>query len=247
MFLKPNKGGSKMDVTDQFQRDAMRVPTQDELTQLTETISALYESEAMIKDLEAVTKELKDRVQKIKREHIPTLMSDAGMAEFTTSTGLKVEIEDKIHASIAEKNMFSAIQWLIGNNLGHVIKRKFSLTYGMDEIEEQEKVKEVLDSNSFQYEDKPSVAPSTLKKLVRECRETGLDIPIKVFGIYEYTEAKIVKKEVSTQFASILRAEISPTEEMSASVDKLGYSSAEQLIKTEGIVEGLRKLTTTQK
>lgn len=48
--------------------------------------------------------------------------------------------------------------------------------------------------------------------------------------------------EVSTQLAGIMRAFIKPSTDMTAAIDKLGYSTAEEMIKANGLVGSLRKL-----
>lgn len=51
--------------------------------------------------------------------------------------------------------------------------------------------------------------------------------------------------EVSTQYAAILRAMLTQTEQMTQAIKTLGYETAEEMLKTEGLTGALRKLIAT--
>lgn len=51
--------------------------------------------------------------------------------------------------------------------------------------------------------------------------------------------------EVSTQYAAILRAMLNQTEQMTLAIRALGYETAEEMLKTEGLTGALRKLIAT--
>lgn len=121
---------------------------------------------------------------------IPDVMDKIGIAEFKTTTGLKITIAETIRASIPKAKQPHAFHWLRTNGHSAMIKRTVSVSFGKGEDANADTLVKKLD-NDFDVADKTVVHPQTLAAFVREKLEMGEELPMDLFGVHRQRLSKI--------------------------------------------------------
>lgn len=125
------------------------------------------------------------------RKRIPEIMKELGMEEFKLTDGSKISIKEDVKCGITEANKPKAFEWLESTNNDGIIKTKVGVDFGKGEMEEAKKAIDALAEVGLAATVDRAVHPATLKSFVKEMLEKGVSIPIDVFGIFEFTVAKI--------------------------------------------------------
>lgn len=137
--------------------------------------------------------EMQDKHNSIMRNILPDMMLELGMKDFTLTDGAKVAIKESINASITEANKPAAFAWLEEHNFDGIIKTKVMTDFGKGEIDSARKALETLEQAGFSAAMDRSVHAMTLKSFVKEQLEEGNAIPLDLFGVFEFKEAKITR------------------------------------------------------
>jgi hypothetical protein len=173
-----------------FEDDSKTLPTNDEILDVSKLISKMREAQKTVAKLERTLELAKDELKRIAQGHLPEAMKAAGLSEFTTDDGVKIKLKEDLYASISEANKAACFAWLEENNLADVIKRDVSISFGRGEEESSRELVELLDKEGFgRYAVKESVHAGTLKALLREQLAGGVDVPLELFGVFQYKEA----------------------------------------------------------
>jgi hypothetical protein len=147
-----------------------------------------------IEKQEEYLKSLNKEFEKVSRELIPGLLEEVGLSEIKLSTGEKVEVKNKLKASIADKNYLAAYRNMIileGGDESAKEKVESLFKSGiLIEGEVEDSLLEFLIEKGIPYELKKSIHPQTLKAYCEERRSKGFPIPEGI-SIYEYQETKI--------------------------------------------------------
>lgn len=146
-----------------------------------------------IADYEAKLKALNEEFALVAKKQLPEAIREAGMAEFTLLDGTKFVVEEEVYTSISEANRAEAHSWLRANNYGGIIKSRFEILLGKGEDERAAKLVETLTDQKVAYRRDEAVHAQTLKAFVRARLKENVELPRKVFGIYEEQVAKVVK------------------------------------------------------
>lgn len=117
----------------------------------------------LISVLENELKDTKKKLADLTDVQIPAIMEEMGMQSGTTPSGVTVELSQVVYANISEEQQEAAFNWLRENGHGGMIK---TVT-------------------------KTSVHPSTLRAWAREILESGVDMPLELFGIYQQKTTRI--------------------------------------------------------
>lgn len=183
---------SETPAIDYFADDANPEPPQPA------TLERLMALANELKDLDAqcaadlvALEEKQGKADKIRRRTLPDLMAELGMEEFKLTTGEKVTIKEDIKCGLTEDNKPIGYAWLRDHDYGGIIKTKVSLDFGKGDEAQAKAAVEALQQAGFDPDCADSVHPATLKSFVKERLESGDDIPLATFGVYEFKEAKI--------------------------------------------------------
>lgn len=149
--------------------------------------------EQQVFEAENSLKELKERLEHTKTVELPNALAECGMTSFTLATGQKIDIKPHYYGSISEENKQQAFGWLRNHNLDGVIKNVVACDFGKGEDAEARRVMDQLSLMGFRPQQKESVHPMTLKSLVRDLIERGVEFPMELFGAGVKNEAKITE------------------------------------------------------
>ncbi len=164
---------------------------------VTKTISDLVEKQKYLADrvaaLQVELNAAQEQFKQVSEKDLPEALLSAGVESITTKTGVKVTIKSNIYASISEANKERALSWLEEHGFGDVIKNQISLDFGRGEGDRFNDAAQALVEAGFTNEVnvKESVHPATLKALVKEQLEKGVEIPLELFGVYKQRVAVI--------------------------------------------------------
>lgn len=180
-----------MDTADYSQFSDKPAPTEEASKKLNDLVTTVREKEQEIAAHGKALAKAQEELRKLLRESIPEQMKAMGMTDCKTTSGLQVEIKDEVEASISEDRQAAAHKWLEENGNAGLIKRVLLVMFNRDQVEEATKLLKELQGRYAAVTTKETVHPSTLKAFVKGERKEGRDVPHELFGIYEWTTAKI--------------------------------------------------------
>lgn len=166
-------------------------PKNEDLGQLSELIDALHQAEIEAQKAEEAAKAAKRKVMNLAENEIPELMARLGVQKFTTNSGLEVRVNSSVRASIPVANRPAAYQWLEDHGLEGVIKRNVTVAFGRGEEEQVRKLKAELGTVYSNVKEDQKVESSTLRATIRELLESGVDVPLDLFGVQQIQTAKV--------------------------------------------------------
>jgi len=165
------------------------------LKSLANQVKTLRELEDQLKIDEELLKEKKRDIEKISGEVIPTLLSEMGLSSLKLADGSAVDVKPYYAANISLKNREAAYNWLRSNNLGDIIKNNITVSFGMNEDNKAAEYANLAKSQGYQPTQKLKVEPMTLKALVRERIEKGVEMPMDIFNVFVGSRTKLTRKQ----------------------------------------------------
>lgn len=163
------------------------------LERLTKMAENARDLEREIGELGIALAEKNDAHKNIVRNLLPSAMEELGMKNFTLADDSKIDVKDHINASISEVNKPAAFAWLEEREFDGIIKTKVASEFGKGEIEQARAALKALEEAGFTGTMDRNVHPMTLKSFVKERLEEGDSIPLDLFGVFEFKEAKITR------------------------------------------------------
>jgi hypothetical protein len=179
-----------------FEKDQEEVLDRTEnITSLADQVKKLRDLEDQLKVDEELLKDKKRDIEKISGETIPTLLSEMGLSSLKLADGSAVEVKPYYAANISIKNREAAYNWLRENGLGDIIKNNVTVSFGRNEDNKAAEYANLAKSQGYQPTQKLKVEPMTLKALVRERIEKGLDMPMDTFNVFVGNRTKLTRKQ----------------------------------------------------
>lgn len=143
---------------------------------------------------EEAAKQFKREAERIAREDIPGVMTELGLSSLTLDDGTTIELKNVFNCGITEARRAAAHAWLKQHGFGGLIKTRLIAEYGPDEWLEAKADAEGVGDRARLDE---AVNQQTLKAFIRERLEANDPPPNDLFGLFPFTEAKIVNKSKS--------------------------------------------------
>lgn len=147
--------------------------------------------EEYIAKCESNAEAAKVNLRKISEVALPNAMAEVGMSEFKLSNGTVVKVKQEVYASIPKDNTGPAFAWLREHNLDAVIKNVISVEFGKGEDQEAIRAATALAEEGFKPTQNQTVHPMTLKALLKEQMEKGVDVPLTAFGAHTVNKSKV--------------------------------------------------------
>lgn len=156
-------------------------------TQQVELEQQLAAAEAEVK---RITKDLRD----VAENKLPEALLEAGVSEFTLADGTRVGVAETLYCSVPKKRLDEVIEWLRQTENAAMVRQDVVLSFDKEEDEQVQALVELLRESPWgnRYSLAPSVNTTSLKKLIREMREEGEDVPMELLGAY-IKRASVVK------------------------------------------------------
>ena len=178
-----------------FEKDQEEVLDRTEnIKSLADQVKSLRDLEDQVKADEELLKNKKRDIEKISGEIIPTLLSEMGLSSLKLADGSAVEVKPYYSANISINNREAAYNWLRENGLGDIIKNNVTVSFGRNEDNKAAEYANLAKSQGYQPTQKLKVEPMTLKALVRERIEKGVEMPMDIFNVFVGNRTKLTRK-----------------------------------------------------
>lgn len=169
----------------------------DKLSLLTDLCSKYRSVATEIEELAARMKELQETHESISRTQIPSIFNELGLSEIRLASGEKVSVEDKLKASIADKNYLFAFKSMVeaeggDENAEAQVRSLFKSKIIVDSDDTNEELLDVLLSLDIPYDVKHDIHHLTLAKYCKGRLGAGKPIPEGI-SVFQYQETKITK------------------------------------------------------
>ena len=166
----------------------------NDIKQLSEQVIKLRGLEDKLAKQEEELKKTKKDVEVLSGDVIPTMMTEMNISKFSLEDGAGVEVKPVYGASIPKAKEEEAFNWLRNNGLGDVIKNMITVSFGRNEDNKAANFADLAQGQGYQPTQKLKVEPMTLKALVRERTEKGLEMPTDLFNVFAGNRTKITRK-----------------------------------------------------
>jgi len=177
-----------------FEADQTESITQtNDAKALSDQVIKLRNLEDNIKIAEENLKQLKKQAETLSGEVIPTMMTEMNISTMKLADGSAIEVKPVYGASIPADKKEEAFNWLRENGLGDLIKNEVTVSFGRNEDNKAADYAVLAQGQGYQPTQKLKVEPMTLKALVRERVEKGLDMPSDLFNVFAGNRTKITR------------------------------------------------------
>ena len=177
-----------------FEADQTESITQtNDAKALSDQVIKLRDLEDHIKVVEENLKQLKKQADTLSGEVIPTMMTEMNISTMKLADGSAIEVKPVYGASIPADKKEEAFNWLRENGLGDLIKNEVTVSFGRNEDNKAADYAVLAQGQGYQPTQKLKVEPMTLKALVRERIEKGLDMPSDLFNVFAGNRTKITR------------------------------------------------------
>ena len=167
----------------------------NEAGSLAEQVVKLQKLEEELLAKEVEYKEIKRKVELVSSEVIPTMMQEMNISTLKLADGTSVEVKPVYGASIPADKKEDAYTWLRENGLGDLIKNEVTVAFGRSEDNKAQQYAVLAQGQGYEPVQKLKVEPMTLKALVRERIENGLDMPSDLFNLFTSNRTKITRNK----------------------------------------------------
>ena len=179
-----------------FEQDQTNVlDKSDNIKLLSDEVRKMDTLTKEIEDIENKLKEKKKDLDIISGEVVPTMMSEMGLSQLKLMDGSMIDVKPFYNATITQANKESAFNWLRKNGLGDIIKNEVVVSFGRGEDNKAAEYAELAKGQGLQPAQKLKVEPMTLKALVRERIEKGVEMPTEIFSIFVGNKTTIKRKK----------------------------------------------------
>ena len=140
-------------------------------------------------------KKLKQHIEIVSGEVIPTMMQEMNISTLKLADGSSVEVKPVYGASISASKKEEAYTWLRENGLGDLIKNEVTVSFGRNEDNKASDYAILAQGQGYEPVQKLKVEPMTLKALVRERLESGQEMPSDLFNVFSGNRTKITRNK----------------------------------------------------
>ena len=189
--VKTFTGSGSINFEDDKQNSLTKV---NDAESLSEQALKLKKMEKDLAAKEDEIKKLKQDIDIISGEVIPTMMQEMNLSSLKLADGSSIEVKPVYGASISASKKEEAFNWLRNNGLGDLIKNEITVSFGRNEDNKAASYAELAQGQGYQPTQKLKVEPMTLKALVRERLESGKEMPTDLFNVFAGNRTKITSK-----------------------------------------------------
>ena len=174
--------------------DSLASANTNDIKELSAQVIKLRTLEDKLATKEDELKKIKNDIDVLSGEVIPTMMTEMNISKFSLADGAGVEVKPVYGASIPKAKEEEAFNWLRKNGLGDIIKNMITVSFGRNEDNKAADFAVLAQGQGYQPTQKLKVEPMTLKALVRERLESGKEMPTDLFNVFAGNRTKITRK-----------------------------------------------------
>ena len=148
-----------------------------------------------IKSFEDKIKDLKDDEKHFSCLVIPKLMHDMNLSSLKLKDGSELTVKKIFSATLKADKKAEGIHWLRDKGLGDIVKNNITVSFGQGEDNKAVDYASLARSNGYEPTQEEKVHPSTLKKVLEEQKDKGLEIPEELFNTFDGNQTYIKNKK----------------------------------------------------
>lgn len=159
--------------------------SEDKLTKVRALGEEARNLEKILEALAEESKELTSRLNQIKTQELPAMLTDIGMKSFKLLDGTEVKIEDVVAGSLPkdEEKRSEALKWIDSVN-PDIIKTNVELSFGRGQDNVAKNAIAMLEESGYEPLVEKGVHAQTLCAFARERLKNGEELPIETLGLY---------------------------------------------------------------
>ena len=170
------------------------ITTDEELSSIAGLAQQLLDVQKEIENTKLKLKDLEELKRTISENALPEALQAANLSEIVLADGTKLSVSEFYKGHISEAHRPAAVEWLMANGHGGLIKNEVTVKFGKDEDDRARATVQSLQQQGLSPNVKQGVHPQTLNAFVKEQLTNGMDLPSDIFGIYVGSRAKIDRK-----------------------------------------------------
>lgn len=167
------------------------IPKQEDLAGIAELADRQIQLQGIVAELENALSLKKEELRQVAEIELPETMLNLGLNSFSLSDGTKLQIKTFYRGSIPKAREEEAFEWLKEHGHEDLIKNEVKSSFGKGEEINANNLMLILKQEGFDYENKKTVHPSTLKAFVKEQLERGKSLPLDTLGVYVGQKSEI--------------------------------------------------------
>lgn len=182
-----------MNTNDAYAAFKDETPAEETFAALNALVEAIHAKELEVETVATDLAKKQEELRILNNVQLVNLMDELKLEKFRTSSGLDIEIEEKIEAGISEQNRAAAHKWLEDNGHGGMIKRQIGVDFAKNQQAAADALVKELTGKFSAVTEKKAVHPSTLKAWTREMLKDGKNFPPELFGVFRRRVASITE------------------------------------------------------
>lgn len=162
-----------------------------DISELSKLAESQHAAQVKVDNLTAQLKLAQDELKELAEKIVPEKMEEFGLSDYTTTTGIRIEVKEKIRGSLPAENREKGFNWLETKGFGGLIKTEVLIPFKRGQLDEANKLAEKLREENHIVGVERDVHHSTLDAFIREQLAQGNDIPLDIFGVFRQRIAKV--------------------------------------------------------
>ena len=175
--------------------EANQIAVNGPLAELTEAAQKLSELHISYAEKEMALKEMKEKIRNLEEDKLPSMMKELQMSEIKLANGWSLKLTEKVTAGITEDKRPMAMNWLVSNDFGGIIKTEVNISFDRGAIgiarEAAQELQDKFPQNEVRA--KETVHPATLLSFVKEQLGKGANLPLDIFSVHVIDKVEVKK------------------------------------------------------
>lgn len=170
---------------------------ESEMQKLMRLVGRMSELELRRLQMETEQTQVAQELKEFSEGAIPTIMDELNLKTLKTRSGMEVDLVKLVIASLPEDETKrdEAFQYVIDSGNAALIKRQFVITFPRDRFREAEEFAKLLEScdvrRDASIKDEKTIHHGQLVAFLKRELAAGKSVPMKAFGAFEKSFAKI--------------------------------------------------------
>lgn len=163
----------------------------NDMSEITKLAEAQHAAELEVSRCESALEKAKEEFKELSEKVLPQKMEDLGISDYTTTSGIHIEVKEKIRGSLPTENKEKGYTWLEEKGFGGLIETAVVVPFKRGEIDKAKELVEELKEKKRLSNLERGVHHARLDGFIREQLAQGKDIPLNIFGVYRQRVAKV--------------------------------------------------------
>lgn len=172
------------DLMKTISEDAGKPDESVSLEEITSLSDKQIELEGLIFEAEEALKKLKDEHKEISAYKLPRALESSGLRSLQLSNGKSIEVSEKVFISVPKNRLSEIVERVKEMGYKEAVKDCLEIDCGKGEGQRALEIEKLAQSFGFDSKMVSTINSATLKKILMERREQGIEDDLKLYGCY---------------------------------------------------------------